>query len=131
MKSGEVPQDEAALLDGFREVQYAVNEQGKYVQVISKGWEPKAAALAHALELHSDLAQATRLRVEAGELSPLAFHMDRAMMDVSILAAYADVPKRVVKRLLKPEAFAASEVRTRERLAKALNLSVSALGTLP
>jgi hypothetical protein len=41
MEKDKVPQDEGITAGISREVQYAVNKDGKYEKVLSKGWEPK------------------------------------------------------------------------------------------
>ena len=131
MKKDRVPQDDAQLLNGMREVQYAVDENGKYVQVLSRGWDPKNAALQHALDTAAERAQLARAQVQAGELSPLGFHMERALMDPSLLAQYAGLRVRRVKKLLTPKGFAQAASAELEALASALGCSVAALQELP
>lgn len=41
MEKDKVPQDEGITGGVTREVQYAVDKDGKYVKTFSKGWEPK------------------------------------------------------------------------------------------
>ena len=41
MEKDKVPQDEGITAGITREVQYAVDENGKYVKTLSKGWEAK------------------------------------------------------------------------------------------
>ena len=49
MKKNEVPQDDENLLEGkFGKVNYALDDQGNYIQVTSKGWEPENIALKQA-----------------------------------------------------------------------------------
>ena len=131
MKKDGVPQDDARLLNGMREVQYAVDENGKYVQVLSRGWDPKNAALQHALDTHSERAEEARAEVLAGRLSPLGFHMARTMMDPSLLSQYAGVPRRRIKKLLTPQGWAKAEPAVLEALASALGLTVALLRELP
>ena len=131
MKKDRVPQDDAQLLGGMREVQYAVDESGHYVQVLSRGWDPKNAALQHALDSFSERAEQARRQVLAGQLSPLGFHMERAMMDPPLLAQYAGVSARRVKKLLTPGGWAKAEPAVLEALASALRLTVAQLQGLP
>lgn len=46
MKSKDVPQDDANMLQGkFKEPVYSLDENGNYVVVPSVGWDPKNAVM--------------------------------------------------------------------------------------
>ena len=131
MEKGKVPQDDAGLLGGVREVQYAVDENGRYVQVSSTGWDPKNAALIQAREMVNARVEAARRRALAGETSPLDYHMERRMMDAALLADYAALSARTVKRHLTPRGFAAASTEDLQAYARALDLSVEQLRRVP
>ena len=105
MKKKDVPQDEG-LMDGrFEDLCYAVDENGKYVQVLSSGWEPKNEAMKQAWEAINEKVEEARQEVLSGRFSPIYFFMVRNMMEVKLLAEYVELPKRKVKRHLKPANF--------------------------
>jgi hypothetical protein len=131
MKKEQVPQDDEGLLDGIREIQYAVDADGRYVQVQSVGWAPKNAALRQARELVSASAATVLAEVRAGRLSPLAYHMESAMMDASLLAGYSGVPKRHVRRHMSPDGFREATPAALAAYARALGLTVEQLSALP
>ncbi len=131
MRKNQVPQDDDHLLDGVREIQYAVDDDGRYVQVPSVGWAPKNAALRQARELISASAEAVLAEVRAGRLSPLAYHMESAMMDVALLAGYSGVPKRHVRRHMTPDGFRTADPGVLAAYARALGLTVGQLCALP
>jgi hypothetical protein len=82
MKEKEVPQDNEGLFEGkLREMCYAVDETGNYVTVLSTGWDPKNAALKQAWSDINEKIESTRKQVLAGELSPLAYYMEKTIMD--------------------------------------------------
>jgi len=53
--------------------------------------------------------------VIAGKLSPIAYYMEKLLMEVPMLAAYMEMPKWRVKRHLKPKVFTKL---SQEKLAK-------------
>jgi len=134
MKKDQVPQDDARLMEGrTREVCYAVDEKGNYVQALSSGWEPKNAALLQAWEQIHERAEQARQQVQAGRVSPLAFFMARGMFDVKLLSDYTGIPKRKIKAHLDPDNFKNLDRGTLEKYANAFDISPEELanGTLP
>ncbi len=73
MKKEEVPQCNENLSNGIKEIQYAVDEKGNYIQVKSSGWKPKNDALKQAVNLVDEQIEDARLQVIEGEKSPLFF----------------------------------------------------------
>ena len=125
MKKDQVPQDDARLLEGrTRELCYALNDNGEYVQVLSSGWEPKNIALQQAWSVIDDQVREALERVRAGEISPLAIFMARGQFDLNLLSDTTDIPKRKIRAHLKPEGFSGLDLRTLEKYADAFNLTV-------
>ena len=78
MKENEVPQDDGNLFEGkTRDVQYAVDKNGKYVAVKSIGWDPKNAMLHQAWEVENKKISEAKDLVIKGIKSPIYFHMYR------------------------------------------------------
>jgi hypothetical protein len=106
MKIDEVPQDGAYLIEGrIRDLCYVVDKDGRYTTKLSKGWAPKNESISLAWEQIYDQAEEIRVKVLAGELSPLAFYMVLNLMDAAILASYAGISERKVRRHLKTKGF--------------------------
>jgi hypothetical protein len=123
MKEKEVPQDNEGLFEGkLREMCYAVDETGNYVTVLSTGWDPKNAALKQAWSDINEKIESTRKQVLAGELSPLAYYMEKTIMDVGLLAKYSGIKKWKVKRHLKPGNFARLSENDLKKYAQALDV---------
>ena len=107
MEKDKVPQDDENLLEGkTRELQYAVDDDGKYVPVKSVGWEPKNIVLKQEWELINEKVEKARLLVEKGKYSPLYYHMKKNLMSSWVLAKYAEISWLKVIRHLKPKGFA-------------------------
>jgi hypothetical protein len=130
MKKDEVPQDRG-FSDGVREIAYAVDENGRYVRVPTRGWEPKTVANDQAWEvIDAEVAEEIRL-IRAGKRSPLAYHMARNQMDPGLLADYVGLPRWRVRRHLKPKVFRKLSDDLLKRYADVFDLSVDALREIP
>jgi hypothetical protein len=106
VKVDEVPQDDANLFEGkTRDVQYALNEDGKYTTVKSVGWEPKNIVMLQAWEYEHDKISEARNLVKEGKKSPVYYHMIRCLMDIKLLASYTGFSRFKIKRHFKPEIF--------------------------
>ena len=128
MKKIEVPQDDEGLMEGkLKDLCYAVDENGKYVQVYSTGWGPKNAAMKQAWEKINEKIKETRKKVEEGRLSPVAYYMEKNIMNITLLAQYVDLPKRKVRKHLKPGIFNKLKPSLLKRYADAFDISVEEL----
>ncbi len=130
MHKTQVPQD-AGMAGSMQEITYAVDEQGRYTLVPSLGWEPKLIANRQAWREIADKIAEAHHRVQAGELSPLAFHMARHQMTPGLLARYAGIGRWRVRRHLKPAVFARLGSKLIARYASILGMSAAELQTLP
>lgn len=128
MKKKDVPQDDENLFEGkFKVVKYAVDDDGRYGTVGSVGWEPENTVLSQAWDEINEKVAETAAQVKAGELSPLAYHMEKSMMDVGMLSQYVDISKRNVGRHLTPKGFATLDEKTLSRYAEVFDISVDQL----
>jgi len=121
-----VPQD-GGILDGWHEISYAIDDDGSYVLAPSVGWEPANIANKQAWELISKQLNDVIKRIQARELSPLAYYMVKNQMDTDLLAKYVRLPRWRVRRHLKPAVFRRLKVSILERYAKIFNVSAEQL----
>ncbi|MBD79180.1 MAG: hypothetical protein CL840_09690 [Crocinitomicaceae bacterium] len=132
MKKDQIPQDDANLLEGkTRDLCYAVDENGNYITGLSTGWDPKNAALQHALDFFNERAEKVKEKVIKGKLSPLAYFMEARYMDAALLADYMELSKRVVKRHMKPKFFNKLEDDVLKEYAEILRIEFSDLKDFP
>ena len=127
MKKKEVPQDEGLMEGRFEDVCYALDENGNYVAVLSKGWKPKTDAMLQAWEVVHEKVEQVRQDVLAGKVSPIAYYMEKNIMDVSLLADYAGLSRWKVKKHLKPGRFARLKEDILQRYADIFEISVAEL----
>ena len=127
MKKKEVPQDEGLNEGRFEDVCYALDENGNYVAVLSTGWNPKTDALLQAWEVIDEQVEVTRQKVISGELSPIAYYMEKNLMDLKLLSDYAGIPKRKIRKHLKPDRFKNLDEKTLEKYAETFRISMEVL----
>ena len=131
MKISDVPQDRGMITDDRREICYAVDDNGNYVLAESAGWEPKNVANSQAWDIIRNQVQETLKNIEAGILSPLAFHMVNNQMNVSLLAKYVRLSRWRVRRHLKPAVFDRLKPHILKRYADIFEIDVSFLSRIP
>ena len=68
-----------------------------------------------------------KAKVDAGEMSPLAYHMEKNIMDVGMLGQYIDIPKRKVTRHLEPEGFSELGLDMLKKYAEVFDITVEEL----
>ncbi len=128
MKKHEVPQDNAGLLeDKTVDLCYAVDENGNYVTIPSSGWAPKNAALLQAWEVVHEKMKEARQQILQGKLSPIAYYMEKNIMDVKLLATFIRLPKWKVRRHLTPAGFGKLDETILRRYADIFHVPVEAL----
>lgn len=131
MKKKEVPQDKSNLeTANFRELCYAVDENGEYTTENSSGWEPKTVALNNAIDEINERIEDARNRVAKGETSPVEYYMEVHKMDLGILASYVGLWQWRVKRHFKPSVFKKLNNKTLKKYAEVFDISVEELKSM-
>ena len=131
MNVKEVPQDSKFFKNTvIRDVAYAIDDDGNYMPVISEGWEVKNDALDITWDDIGEKCEEIRREILAGKLSPLAYHLEKNIMDVGLIAKYTGQTKRKVRKHLKPEKFKELDESVLYKYAEALRISIEELKTV-
>ncbi len=131
MRKHEVPQDDEKILKGTREIQYAIDENGKYVKVHSTGWSIKNDILREAWNELDEKTLSAKKLVDSGEKSPLYFYMIQSQMNYKLLAEYSETFSFKIKKHCKPKAFSKLSNEILQKYAEIFNISVSDLQSIP
>lgn len=124
MKTTEVPQDDANMLQGkFREPVYSLDADGNYTTVKSVGWDPKNEVMKEAWDSVNEKIEKARKAVVEGKLSPIAFYIEKNIMDVGLVASYMGMWKCRVKRHMKPKHFNKLNNQILEKYATVFNIT--------
>ena len=128
MKTTEVPQDDANMLQGkFKEPVYSLDSEGNYITVPSVGWGPKNEVMKEAWDNVNDKIEQSKQDVLEGRSSPIAYYIEKNIMDVGLVASYMGMWKCRVKRHLKPKHFDKLNSEILEKYASVFNISVDQL----
>lgn len=132
MKVEEVPQDLKYFKDTVvRDMDYAVDQEGRYQMVKSDGWNPKNEALEVTLAEIDEQCREILSRIRRGESSPLEYHAAKNLMSVELLAAYTGFSKRTIRKHFLPKNFSRLSEETLETYADVLRMTVEQLKSLP
>ena len=130
MEKKDVPQDHG-IFGQWHAICYVTDENGEYVRSQSAGWEPTNIANGIAWEfINEELAEVLK-KVKKGLLSPLAYHMNKNLMDVKMLSQYAGFSSWKVKRHLKPRVFNSLDDAVLQRYAAVFNMTIEQLKEVP
>ncbi|MCE5264569.1 MAG: hypothetical protein LLG97_13675 [Deltaproteobacteria bacterium] len=124
MKISEVPQDDVKTLGGERKALYAVDDEGRYAQTTTQGWEVEEIALHQVIDDFEEQARRAALRVKRQETSPIEYFMLKNWMDPLTLAQAMGLCRWQVRRHFKPGVFWKLDEKTLTEYARIFRVSV-------
>lgn len=130
LRKDDVPQD-AGLFEQWHEISYAVDSDGKYVQVPSAGWSVSNFANILAWEEYYDTVEEARKRVLFRKSSPIEYYMIVNQMDVKLLSKYVGMLALRVRWHLRPSVFNKLDPTIKQRYADVFNISLGKLHEIP
>ncbi len=124
MDKEDVPQDDKNVLEGkLKVLKYATDKDGSYTKVKTVGWEPENIVLSQAWDEINEQVSEIRNKVHAGILSPVAYHKQKQMLDIGMLADYVGYPSFIVRLHMKPWFFTRLSSKQLDKYAKAFRIS--------
>ena len=90
-------------------------------------WEINEDASRMLMTNHIQELEPLRNQVLAGKLSPLAYHIHIKLFSVGLLSSYTGIPKRHIKKHLKPENFNRLDEEILQKYAAAFGIPVEEL----
>lgn len=127
MKKEDLPQDKSALENFTREVCYVKNKNGKYEAGLSTGWEAKTVALDQAWNEIDRRIEEAKQDVLAGKSSPIAYYLEKCLMDLMVLSGYTGFAQWRIKRHLKPNVFKRLNDKKLKKYAEAFEIALEDL----
>jgi len=128
VKKKDVPQDKSNLASAnFKELCYAVDDDGNYVTAKSSGWDPKTIALNNAIEDINERISKAKYKVLNEKTSPIEYYMELHKMDINILSSYAGIWTWRLKRHFKPSVFKKLSSKILKNYADVFEISIEKL----
>ena len=131
MEKKDVPQDGGSKYGDLKYRYYVPDENGDIECVNSSGWDVMYTASDNYWESYNEDLAGILEGVKKGELSPLAYYMNKHTMDAKTLGRYVGLAKWRVKRHLKPRGFNSLDDEALKRYASVFNITVEQLKEIP
>ncbi len=131
MDIDQVPQEGNRTMAGHRRAMYAKDKDGRIVIVPSRGGEVDETVTLQALDLIREQTEAARVRVAAGETSPLEYWMYAQRLDLPQLSQVTGYWQWRIRRHLNPQRFAKLSADILQRYADVMGITVEQLKKLP
>ena len=90
-------------------------------------WERNFGACEIVMTKHSQKLETIRQQVRDGLLSPLAYHAEVNLFDVKLLSDYTGIPKRHIKKHMKPDNFNQLDEESLKKYAAVFEMTVEEL----
>jgi hypothetical protein len=125
-------QPEETPIHGYRnrEVFYFYDKEKGFINKVQPHNNIVQVLIKQSWDITGDKIEETRKKAEAGEISPVAYHMERCVMDLVTLAAYTGLPKWRIKRHFRPAVYKKLDEPTKKRYADAFEITVTELDQL-
>jgi len=127
MKITEVPQDDTKTMHGEKKAVYAVDDQGRYTQTTTKGWEAEEIVLNQVIGEFEEKAREAARRARNKETSPIEYFMYKNWLDPLTLAQAMGLYCWQVKRHFKLSVFQKLDDKTTAEYARLFRISVDEL----
>ena len=134
MKNDRKPsQDKAQQKDDLfyrnnRELFYSFDpEQKCYIRKVDFQYQANQVIIKQGWDVLEERIDDFKKRVEKGELSPLAYYMEKDQMEIAMLSAYSGFRKWRVKRHLKPKHFSKLTPEVLKKYASVFNVTIDQL----
>ena len=114
----------------MKKLMYATDKDGNYTGIPSSGWEAENEATKQAWDAIEEELAETMKGVQAGTVSPIAWYMQKKLMDLPLLAQYVGKWQWQVKRHMKPQVFNELSDKMLEKYASVFEITVDELKSL-
>jgi hypothetical protein len=110
-----------------REMFYHFDKENGFTQDIDYQNPNNQIIIKQSWDFAEERLEGVKQQVIAGKLSPIAYHMERILMEVPMLSAYMEIGKWRVRRHLKPSVFSKLKPHTLAKYAAVFDIKVEEL----
>lgn len=123
----DIPQEENLLYKYNRELFYSFDKEHKFSRKLNYQNTSNQIIIKQSWDAAEERLEEIKLRVLEGKLSPIAFFMEKNLMDIPMLAAYVELWKMKVRRHLKPKGFSKLKPEVLKKYADVFGISTEEL----
>lgn len=120
-------QQEPLMYRNNREVFYSFNKEKGFTQKVDYQYSANQEIIRQGWDAAEERMNAVRQQIAAGMLSPIAYHMERCLMELPILASYMKLTRWRVRRHLKPSGYNKLTTELRSKYAAVFGIPVNEL----
>jgi hypothetical protein len=111
----------------FRITHYTMEENGQYSHLLKSDWGARDPIVNQSWDIVKERIRTAKEKVLKGEISPIAYYMEKCLTDVGTLAKYTGMAKWRVKRHMKIKVFSKLKEETMKRYADFFEITVEEL----
>lgn len=124
-------ENEELIYRNNRELHYSFDPEKGFVARVDFQYHGNQAIIRQGWDAAEYRLKEVSEKISAGKLSPLAWHMEKNLMELPMLSAYTGIMKWRIKRHLKPDIFIKLKPEILARYASAFNISIDELKNPP
>jgi hypothetical protein len=114
----------------YRIVHYSVDENNNYQSGLKSNWGAKEIINTQTWDRVKERISDARQKVVDGKLSPLAYQMEKHIMDVALLAKFVGYCKFRVRRHMKPHIYKKLKPEVLQKYADAFEIRLDELNNI-
>ncbi len=111
----------------FHITHYKMDENGNYTHDLLANWGNKEIVNNSSWDIVKERIKDAKDKVLAGELSPIAYYMQKCLTDIKTLSQYVGIAKWRIKRHMKPATFNKLSEKVLQKYADFFAISVAEL----
>jgi len=117
--------EERAHKEDLTELLFNYNEDGTYTKRVGYNYLPEGDMLYYDVwKMFDERFESAKKMVQNGEKSPVWYHMEKNLLDLSNFSKIVGIASWRIKRHLKPKVFSKLNRRIYKKYADALDISV-------
>ncbi len=111
----------------FEITHYHMDENGNYTHELLANWGNKEIVNNASWEIVKERIKDAKDKVMSGELSPIAYYMQKCLTDIKTLSQYVGIASWRVKRHMKPAKFNKLSDKVLQKYADFFNVTIAEL----
>lgn len=108
----------------FRITHYTMEEDGGYSHLLKSDWGARDPIVNQSWDIVKERIRIAKEKVLKGEISPIAYYMEKCLTDTGTLAKYTGMAKWRVRRHMKIKVFKKLKEETLKRYSDFFEISV-------